>query len=174
MNLVNFAQILVACFCTVDQSGHDYQVISFMHINHLIVEVRFWLRLIFFVPSPFLSFFLSSFPALLLSFSFSIFLELYSPIYVSIRLGCSEQPQRRYISHKTLWPCEVFANFEIYSRRFYRCCAKESTIVNVIARQSFSLALSRGKVNLLSGSASSSKYRHDSNNGCDLQARRNR
>lgn len=53
---VNFGpSIGVFYFCTVDQSGHDYQAISSMHIDRLIAAVRFRLRLIFFVSCIYFS-----------------------------------------------------------------------------------------------------------------------
>lgn len=160
MDLVNSVQVLAFCFCTVDQSGHDYQVISSMHIDRLIVGVRFWVRLIFFILSCSLRLF--SLPPTLPFLS--LFFLLLDHTFLYISRSASEQPQRRYNSHKTLWPCEVSANFEIYSRRVYRHGARESTIVNVIAQQQFGPVTSRDEVNLSNASLSASKYRYNAGN----------
>lgn len=99
--------------------------------------------------SPFLFLFLAFFPP-----------EFFCWIFLYISRSMSEQPQRRYNLHKTLRPCEVSTKFGIYSHWVYRHRAKESAIVNVIARQPrFGSTISQRKVNLSSGSTRSSlKY----------------
>jgi len=123
---MNFgSSVRVSCFCTIDQSGHDYRAISSMHIDRLIAAVRFRLQLISLVSCTYFSLSLS------LSLSFVRFSFLYSilsmcPRYVApylsvhFSLSMSEQPQCRYNLHKTLWPRQLSANLEIYSRQVYR------------------------------------------------------
>lgn len=91
----------------------DYQMISSMHIDRLIVRACFQLRLIFSV-SIYLSSSLSFFYSFIQSRIFVLFFRsssLLLRVFLSISCAISEEPQHRYNPHKTLWPCKVSVNF---------------------------------------------------------------
>lgn len=109
--------------------------LSFYHFS-LISVFHILFFFLFFYSLSF--FFLFSFAFLLCMYVSSfIFMcsSLVIELYLSISRSTSEQPQHCYNLHKTLWQCEVSANFEIYSHRVYRHCAKGSAIINVIVQQ---------------------------------------